>query len=211
LLTVTFARQIKALTTTPVVATIADEDAPTSMDVVVNGDALYDVASKNTIISFTTTMAWPYTIHTTPITGTWTKSADNTATGTITATAVLNPTQPGELECDQTQDTECEQAWILTIQTLVGAGPQVCNLKGAISFDTGALWCRDYTTTGACAGAPDTTFGIQIGHTDLCDDADDVDASKGLSATLESFYDAELTMPDPSSKLVTRFTSCSHW
>lgn len=195
LITVTFARQIVALTTTPVTAIIADEDAPTSMDIVVNGDALYDVASKNTIISFTTTMAWPYQIDDVTLSGTWKLSMDNTETGLVDAIAILNPTQPGELECDQVQDTECEQAWILTIDTLVGAGPQVCNLKGIIEFSTDPLLCRDYTTVDDCQGAPATNFTIQIGRTDLCDSAPDVDASAGINGVLESFYDEDLTIP----------------
>jgi hypothetical protein len=195
MLTVSFAKQVTALTTTPVVASIADPDAATSLDVTVDGDALYDVSSKSTIISFGTDIVWPYAIHTATLTGTWTKSAGNSETNTVTATAVLASPQPGEMVCDQVQDTDCEQSWILTIDTQPGTLQQVCNLKGSVEFSTGALDCRDYVTEQACAGSPSANFTINIGATDLCDDGSSADASLGLATTMESFYDAALTIP----------------
>jgi hypothetical protein len=193
LLTVSFTRQIQVLTTTAITAFIADQNAPTSLTVVIDGDALYDVASKNTIINFETTMAWPYQIDgANTLTGYWTKAAGQA--GDITALATLNTIQGGDLVCDQTQDTECEQSWVLTIDTDAGE-TQVCNLQGTIEFSTGKLDCRDLTTTGLCPGDPTTNFTISIGATDLCDNAPDVDASAGLVLALDTFYDEDLTVP----------------
>jgi hypothetical protein len=197
MITVSFLKKVVALTTTPVTVIIADPDAPTSLDVIVNGDALYDVASKKTLITFQTTIAWPYVIHTSPLSGVWTVATDNDETNTVTASAVLAENQPGELECDQVEDTECEQSWILTIDTDPSnvLDEQVCNLKGVIAFASGALYCRDYTNVAVCQTYPTVNFSISIGNTDLCDDGSDADASKGLTAELETFYDADLTVP----------------
>jgi hypothetical protein len=195
LISVSFTRQITVLTHTPVTVYIADEKAVTSLDVEVLGDALYDVASKQTIINFMTTFAWPYQIQDIELPATWTKYLGNTETEDIIATAILNPNQPDE--CDQTQDTTCEQSWILTIQTYFSANTvQVCDLHGRLEFTTFALDCRDYATVGACEGAPQTNFTIAIGKTDLCDKNDVVsDASKGLTVGIETYYDAEHSVP----------------
>jgi len=57
------------------------------------------------------------------------------------------------------------------------------------------LLCRDYTAVSLCQGSPSTNFTITIGNTDLCDDAPNVDASAGLTTSLETYYDAALQIP----------------
>jgi len=195
LISVSFRRQIIALTQTPVTVIIADEDAPTSLEVIVNGDALYDVATKKTIITFQTTIAWPYKIDDLSLVGEWKPSASQV--DPIDATATLATVQPGELQCDQVQDTECEQSWILIIDTNPTSVPleQVCNLKGLLEFSTDILLCRDYVAVDACQADPSTNFTISIGQTDLCDNADAADASAGLTSELVTYYDAGLTVP----------------
>jgi len=197
-LTVSFIRQIKVLTNTPVTVYIADEKAPTSISIEIMGDALYDVASKETIINFKSTMVWPYKIDDLTLPGTWFRAVGNNEPGNVIVDAVLNPMQPGEMDCDQTEDTTCEQSWILTIQTAAfpAPAPNVCNLKGKLEFTTFPLICRDYSAVGACQGAPQTNFTIAVGSTDLCDqNSKDTDASLGLSTGIETYYDADLQIP----------------
>lgn len=196
LLSVSFRRQVVALTQTDVTVYIADPTLQGNLDVAVVGDALYDVASKNTLITFETTIVWPYQIASADLVGTWKKASTNHDGGEIDATATLSAVQPGELECDSVQDTTCGQSWMLKIQTqpdpLVAA---TCNLQGLIEFTTGDLMCRDEETVFLCPGFPTTNFTISIGATDLCDGDHDVDASAGLTHVLEPFYDSAYTVP----------------
>jgi hypothetical protein len=198
LVAVSFTRQVTILKNTQVTVIIADPNDPSSLSIFVDGDALYDVASKDTIISFETTVVWPYELNDVILTGSWYSGAG--VTGYVSATAVLATEQPGEDVCDFQQDTDCTQSWLLTIDTNI-AENQVCNLFGTVSFSTQQLLCRDLPPSGGvaplCPGTPtpQTNFTINIGTTDLCDDAPDVDASAGLSYVLEPFYDPDWNVP----------------
>jgi len=144
-------------------------------------------------------MLWPYQIDDIVLEGTWKIAAGSSETGPITARAQKD-ISGGEVVCTKDQDTDCEQSWILTIDTQPpGAPQQVCNLKGTLEFNTATLLCRDYLsptgTVSACPITPSTNFTIHLGKTDLCDVAPATDASLGLSETLESFYDSALTLP----------------
>jgi hypothetical protein len=197
LVTVSFVRQVKVLTQTPVSVWIADQNSPASITIEIVGDAMYDVASKETIINFVTTMVWPYQVDNVELPGTWFKDISNNDPGKVAVRADLSTIQPGQLNCDQTEDTTCEQSWVMTIQTAAFAGfADTCNIKGKFEFNTAPLICRDYTNTDACSGSPSTNFTIIVGPTDLCDaHSKDIDASAGLSTGIETYYDADLTVP----------------
>lgn len=62
MLSVSFVDQVVTLLNAGVTVYIADEDAPTSLDVAIVGDALYDVATGYTLITFQTGIVWPYMI-----------------------------------------------------------------------------------------------------------------------------------------------------
>jgi hypothetical protein len=194
LVAVSFTRTVIALTKTDLTVYINDEKLSASLEVAVLGDALYDVATKNTIISFQTTIVWPYEIAAHSLIGEWKRRAGQA--GVISATAGLDSNQPGSAVCDGTQDSDCVQTWILTINTKpqqdVG---QVCNLKGFLEFTTGNLLCRDFANTIVCPQDPNTNFTISIGQTDLCDNGTEADASAGLTNTLESYFDEGYSVP----------------
>jgi hypothetical protein len=194
LVAVSFTRQVIALTKTDLTVYINDEKLAASLKVAVLGDALYDVATKNTIISFQTTIVWPYEIAAHTLIGEWKRRAGQA--GVISATAGLDSIQAGSAVCDGTQDTDCIQNWILTINTKPEqAVDQVCNLKGFLEFATGNLLCRDFANTIVCPQDPNTNFTISIGQTDLCDNGPEADASAGLTNTLESYFDEEYSAP----------------
>lgn len=196
LVSVSFVRQVVALTATNLAVIISDEKEFGNLKVAVIGDALYDVATKNTIIEFRTTIVWPYKLPAATITGAWKKAVGSTETGEVDASAELSTYQSYLDVCAQVQDSECTQNWILTINTEPTALPQVCNLKGAVSFNTGNLLCRDYDSVILCPQDPNTNFTINIGKTDLCDsDAKETDASAGLTNILDSYFDAEHQIP----------------
>jgi hypothetical protein len=117
------------------------------------------------------------------------------ATWSVSSSAVIASAtyQLSGDECTQEQDSVCKQTWVLAINTKPGAAARVCDLNGQFNIATGNLDCRDYTTVQACQGNPTTNFTIAIGHTDLCDNAPDIDATKGLNGVLTPFYDADLT------------------
>jgi len=155
---------------------------------------LYDVATKDTIITFTTTIAWPYKVAESTLVGYWTRATGNDEPSEIDANAVLAAGQSGDVVCEQVADTECEQQWVLTISTAAGADSDVCNIAGTLEFSTGTLDCRDYDEVDECALEPSANFTIVIGKTDLCDkDASSADASAGLTHKLETFFDSALT------------------
>lgn len=198
LLSVSFVRQVVALTATNLNAYIADEKEFGNLKVAVVGDALYDVATKDTIIEFRTTIVWPYKFNSTDIIGAWKKAVGNTEAGEVTAVAELSTYQSYLDVCNQVQDSECTQHWILTVNTEPQPNvlDQVCNLKGSVTFNTGHLLCRDFDSVIGCPGNPNTNFSINIGKTDLCDkDAKEADASAGLSHVLESYFDSEHQIP----------------
>jgi hypothetical protein len=198
LVTVTFVRQIKTVTQYAVY--IIDHLAPAVLNVDIVGDALYDVASKNTIITFETTLLWPYQIASTTLDGIWAEATDNNNPGSISAEAVPG-LATGDLVCNTQEDTDCEQSWILTINTQPNpSDPQVCNLKGKLTFSTQNLLCRDLTdasnTVLPCIAFPVTNFTLSLGKTDLCDSNDKVvDTAGGMTEVLESFYDADRSLP----------------
>jgi hypothetical protein len=162
------------------------------LKVAVVGDALYDVTTKDTIIEFRTTIVWPYKLDSADLIGAWKKAAGSTETGEVAATAELSTYQSYQDICSQVADTECTQHWILTVDTQPNSLPQVCDLKGGVTFNTGNLLCRDYDSVIGCPQNPNVNFTINIGKTDLCDkDAKNADASAGLSNVLETYFDAE--------------------
>lgn len=130
--------------------------------------------------------------------GNWTAAVGTGETGSVSITALIpvDPRQSGQLVCDNTQDSTCEQHWIMTINTQPDINnPPVCNLQGLIIFNTMPLLCRDYSSLDYCQGSPNVNFSIAIGKTDLCDTAKAVDASGGLSLLLETYYDADYQIP----------------
>jgi len=152
---------------------------------------LYDVASQMTVMTFTSTLVWPYQIAAIPD-GWWLSSVG--VTGNVTATVAASSS--GDDMCDQTQDSYCTQTWVVTINTKPNpTDSQVCNLQGGIKFTTGILECRDLSPSGSCPGNPTSNFTLAVGQTDLCDSKQhQLDATAGLTHTLESFFDSEYTV-----------------
>jgi len=104
------------------------------------------------------------------------------------------------LVCTTDEDTDCEQGWVLTINTQpTGAPTQICNLKGTLTFSTQTLLCRDTSDASGlldCIAAPATNFTLKLGKTDLCDSHTKiVDTAGGMTESLETFYDRDLTLP----------------
>jgi exosome complex RNA-binding protein Csl4 len=196
LITVSFTKQITALTSTPVTVSLPDV-GPVNLDISISGDALYDVATKNTIISFVTTTSWPYKIANSTLPADWRKALGSHEANVATANVTLAVPQPGDLVCNDVGGTDCEQAWVLVINTQpADPADAVCNLAGKVEVNTYTLFCRDYQPIQACAGAPETNFTIVIGTTDLCEhSSEEADASKGLTYSMETFLDAEMTTP----------------
>jgi hypothetical protein len=197
LISVKFTKSIAIFTQSTLSVFIEDPLADSFLTASVTGDTLYDVSTQNAIITFATTVLWPYKLdESSQLSGVWHKAIGNLATGNVSAVAIISADNSDSL-CDSTQDTTCEQNWILTInlQPDVNVAP-VCNLAGSVKFSTSDLLCRDFTgAPQPCPDHPFTDFTIKIGKTDLCDNGQVADASSGLAYVLESYYDQEYTLP----------------
>jgi hypothetical protein len=190
LITVTFIDEIKVILDTQVNVYIADPDESAAITVELVNDLLYDPATKFVDIVFYTSFVWPYQIAFTQIAGAWTSTAG--VTGVVGVTIQLTSVQPGDLVCDENEDSTCGQQWLLTLNTHPDPSqPQVCNLNGYVLFNTHNLLCRDLDTEHPdwCPGFPSSTFQLNIATTDLCDDAPAVDTSVGIVSLLTTYAD----------------------
>jgi len=167
------------------------------------GAAIYDVASKRTMLQVETTVNWPYEIDADELAGYFAPSI-----ALPTGGEVIVSVTPGtdENECDKEVDTTCSQVWDVVLDTNSGGEP-VCELAGVITFVTGESLCRDIGSPSSPAQACGMTssdsssddwmatlnFTVTLKHSSLCEIAP-TDASVDLHYDVEIFDDAEHTL-----------------
>jgi len=189
LISVSFVVQ-KAFSSDTFAVTIPDPTTAGFVQVMVLGDAIYDVASGNTIVQFRTTAAWPYSLDTTSPSFGGVLPAIAGIDGTDVSIAEVDD---GMIVCDTTQDSDCTQHWVVTISAPAG----LCNIMGQYSFSD-TLLCRDGNSTDAqtCVGGTPSpvTFSLNVRATDLC--APEVlDTSAANTYTLTPFFAPQDTDP----------------
>jgi len=142
---------------------------------------VYDVLTHDVILSFSTTLEWPY-IGIDTVSTTWTPLAGVTSVGTPTLTTSLTSI----VACSTDQDTTCVQNWQLTADFAAQ-----CDVAGTFTFAITTA-CRDISGVDASDDAcvvQNVTFTIKSGHTDLCDDITPVSATDDATYTLVTYYD----------------------
>eukprot|EP01112_Ceratiomyxa_fruticulosa_P008105 TRINITY_DN20_c0_g1_i10.p1 TRINITY_DN20_c0_g1~~TRINITY_DN20_c0_g1_i10.p1 ORF type:complete len:703 (+),score=130.67 TRINITY_DN20_c0_g1_i10:257-2365(+) len=198
LVSVSFVEQIVKVADSLFAVTIPDPTVQNFIDVVIEGDSLYNPSTGTVHVTFQTTLQWPYQIDSTTIQGlSWIPLSADQATGPVVYWA--RKIDINEDSCDSTVDTECVQQWEGLIN--IGVEPTcVSNLEGSFPFSV-ELLCRDGADGLIACPMPPTTLNFQLnsGYTDLCiDPTMATDASQGSELSITGFTDSAFTQQTDS-------------